>query len=370
MHDEVGPPRPDRFVGIFYFICNLYRGPEPARDVTKLLAANPQQPGFEPGVPHYWGEPELGYYLSTDRWAIRKHAYMLADAGVDTLIFDVTNDVTFPESYRAVCEVFRDVRGEGEATPDICFLASEASIRLLWDDLYAKGDYADLWFRWQGKPLLIFGQWEKRGAMPDVALPQHVRDFFTIRQSWAWDSLPWYGDGGRHRWPWVAHHPQCVGWDVPGVAEQVPVAVAQHPLSGIGRSFHDGRQPERSAYDVTPQTPLGLHFQEQWEHALAVDPEFIFVTGWNEWTAGGARCEDPSQEALQALWDFFPSATLGSRWRPATSTLLTSTTRSSAATPSRFAADLRTTTTTNSSPTFAATRARVRRRRPRRSRLT
>lgn len=314
--EECGDPRPNRFVGIFYFICNLYDGPELPRDVTKMLAANPQNPGFRPGLPHFWGEPEYGYYRSTDRWVIRKHAYMLADAGVDTLIFDVTNDQTFPESYTAVCDVFRQVRGEGERTPDICFLASERSIGLLWGEFYAQGLYADLWFQWQGKPLLLFGQHDKRGFMAATELPQRIHDFFTIRRSWAWDSLPWYGDDGHHRWPWVAHYPQCIGWDRPGVAEQVAVAIGQHPLSAIGRSFHDGVQPETNEYDVTPFTHIGLHFEEQWRRALAVDPEFVFVTGWNEWLAGGAVCDDPSQEALQGHWDFFPTARLGRAGRP------------------------------------------------------
>jgi len=30
----------------------------------------------------------------------------------------------------------------------------------------------------------------------------------------------------------------------------------------------------------------GYNFQEQWERALQLDPQFIFVTGWNEWIAG------------------------------------------------------------------------------------
>ena len=98
----------------------------------------------------------------------------------------------------------------------------------------------------------------------------------------------------------------AVGWDQPGVAEMVPVAVGQHPLSNIGRSFHNGKQPPTNDYDVTEFTNQGLHFAEQWQRALEVDPEFIFITGWNEWMAGSAVCEDPSQEALQALWDFFP----------------------------------------------------------------
>ena len=141
-------------------------------------------------------------------------------------------------------------------------------------------------------------------------------NFFTLRKSWAWDSLAWYGEQGYHRWPWVAHYPQCIGWDQPGVAEQVPVAVGQHPLSGIGRSFHDGQEPPTDEYDVTPFTPQGLHFAEQWKRALEVDPEFVFVTGWNEWTAGAVECDDPSYEALQAKWSFFPGAKLGKAAKP------------------------------------------------------
>jgi hypothetical protein len=310
-YSECGGPRANRAVGIFYFICHDQRPPHIPHNVTEIIAANPQNPAFVPNAGHYWGQPEPGYYLSTDKWVIRKHAYQLADAGVDTLIFDTTNDVTYPRSYEAICEVFRQVRAEGEPTPQICFLASERSIEQVWENLYKPGRYPELWFQWKGKPLLIFGQWEKRGPMPDAHLPQHILDFFTIRQSWAWDSLPWYGDNGHHRWPWVAHYPQCIGWDKPGEAEMVPVAIGQHPLSNIGRSFHDGQQPPTNEYDQTAFTPQGMHFAEQWKRAFEVDPEFIFLTGWNEWAAGSVVCEDPSPAALQALWDFFPGAKLG-----------------------------------------------------------
>lgn len=29
----------------------------------------------------------------------------------------------------------------------------------------------------------------------------------------------------------------------------------------------------------------GIYFQQQWQGALDIDPEFIFITGWNEWVA-------------------------------------------------------------------------------------
>jgi hypothetical protein len=67
----------------------------------------------------------------------------------------------------------------------------------------------------------------------------------------------------------------------PDKPEQICVAVAEHPIANIGRSFHGGRQPAPGQ----ERTAEGLHFAEQWTRALAVDPEFIFVTGWNEWIA-------------------------------------------------------------------------------------
>ena len=66
-----------------------------------------------------------------------------------------------------------------------------------------------------------------------------------------------------------------------GARSQVPVAVAQHATTNIGRSFHDGKQPPPEEM----QTEVGLCFAEQFERALEIDPELIFITGWNEWVA-------------------------------------------------------------------------------------
>lgn len=42
-----------------------------------------------------WGKPELGFYLSTDRAVIRQHAEWLADAGVDFIWIDWSNDLDY-----------------------------------------------------------------------------------------------------------------------------------------------------------------------------------------------------------------------------------------------------------------------------------
>ena len=315
-YEESGPVKGDRFVGMFYFMTHLRTGGDGPYDVTKIKQANPENPQWGAGS-HYWGEPEIGYYLNDEKWAIRRHGYQLADAGVDVIIFDVTNNKTFPEVYLNVCEVWREMRAEGERTPDIAFLGSEISVNTLWKDFYEKGMYPDMWFMWKGKPLLLYGQHEipSRNKVNDIVFNDDILNFFSLRQSWAWTSLPWYNDG-KDEWPWVDHFPQTIGWhEDPEIPENVPVAVGQHPLSNIGRSFHHFHQPETDKYDLTPFTDQGLHFQEQWNWALEVDPEFVFVTGWNEWSAGKQVMKE---EIIPNLlkWNFYPGAHLGKAGKP------------------------------------------------------
>jgi len=316
-YDECGSVKENRYVGMFYFITN-WLGPDSdgPYNVGEILAENPDDPQWGP-IAHYWGEPEIGYYQNEELWAIRRHAYQLSDAGVDVVIFDVTNDKTFPEVYLPICELWTRMRAEGSKTPDIAFLASEIATNTLWDDFYKEGKYKDLWFSWKGKPLLLVGQHEVpgRNLNNDIVFRDEIYDFFSMKQSWAWTSLPWYDDG-KDEWPWVDHFPQTIGWhEDPSIAENVPVAVAQHPFSNIGRSFHHFHQPKVDQYDLTPYTDQGLHFQEQWDRALEVDPEFVFVTGWNEWTAGsGVTGEDVIETAIH--YDFYPGAHLGMAGEP------------------------------------------------------
>ena len=293
-YEECGSPRKDRYVGIFYFSWLGQHGTQGPYDISAILAENPEQRNWGPrGRYHHWGQPELGYYLSTDEYVIRKHAYMLSDAGVDTIIFDATNNLTYEPVYSKICQVYRKMREEGEITPQICFLATKVSADQLWQELYSQGKFQELWFRWHDKPLLLLG------GSPDMPDPEdfaeEVRCFFTMRGCWAWSTGPfadWFKDG-HHSWPWLDHHPQNYGWDIErNTPEETSVCVSQHASTGglyagnIGRSFHDGRQPR---YDPSTHLSgyehLGLCFAEQWRRALEIDPEFIFITGWNEWVA-------------------------------------------------------------------------------------
>lgn len=163
---QVGPPRPDRTVGLFYFLwhgAHIQGGPY---DVTRILAQDPaamqhpENPLWGPlHAPHHWGESIFGYYLTTDAAVLRKHAQMLGDAGVDVVIFDVTNQVTYRDEYRTLLREWSAWRKLGNRTPRIAFLTPfwdpGKVVRELWHDLYSRGEFRDLWFQWEGKPLIL-----------------------------------------------------------------------------------------------------------------------------------------------------------------------------------------------------------------------
>ncbi len=272
---EVGAPKTNKFVGIFYFLW--LEGKGPVYDISKILSANPTNPTWGPvHAFHFWGEPLFGYYRSDDEFVLRKHAQMLTDAGVDVVFLDVTNALTYDSTRDALCRVWTEWRRLGNPTPQIAFLANSQSDRVvnhLYDTFYAKGAFSNLWFHWQGKPLML--------ASTDGVRPEAQR-FFTFRQSWAWTKgHKWFGDG-KDKWPWLDFYPQTPGWhENPDKPEQISVCIAQHPVSNIGRSFHNGKQPPPAE-----QRPHhGLCFAEQWRRALEVNPPMVFVTGWNEWIA-------------------------------------------------------------------------------------
>ncbi|MBE0536541.1 MAG: hypothetical protein IH624_12820 [Phycisphaerae bacterium] len=273
-YEECGPPRKDRTVGIFYFLWLGQHGVGGPYDITAMLADNPDDPKYgPPGAFHHWDQAELGYYLSDSEYVIRKHVSMLVDAQIDTLIFDVTNGPTYNGPYMTVCKVFTELRNAGRPTPQICFLTHSHSAQVItriYNDFYAKNLYPDLWFRWKGKPLILG---------PAENLDPEIRDFFTIRDCWAWTH-------GKDTWQWLDHTPQKYGWhESPDKPEEVSVSAAQHPTSNIGRSFQNGKQPPHDKYARTDTMHLGLYFDEQWKSALKTDPQFIFITGWNEWVA-------------------------------------------------------------------------------------
>ena len=112
----------ERTVGIFYVTWHtqgLHDGKEYRADVSRVLAQDPyasrnnDSPAWTKSSYH-WGEPEWGYFLSQDEYVIRKDMSMLTDAGVDMIIFDVTNAVLYWDEWAVTLRTMAQMKKEGK----------------------------------------------------------------------------------------------------------------------------------------------------------------------------------------------------------------------------------------------------------------
>lgn len=357
-YKEVGPVKKDhrRVVGIFYITfhsddkANLL-SPYMA-DVTKILATDPNA-RLDAKNPlwaynsYHWGEPEMGYFLSKDEYVIRKDMSMLVDAGVDVLIMDVTNAVRYWNEWNVIFQVMEKMKAEGNKVPKFCFWAFNGPVITVVQDLYDKiykvDKYKDLWFYWDGKPLLLYngvpdvdanGKGTKNpnphydaAAKTDRNNPHYgdpdytqafyndytseVKNFFTRRTMW-WGYYEWAGKrfvGTDDNWSFgydlgnenvKLMKPDDLLSTHKGKKEEAAVTPAQHPASLIGKSWtREKGEPQLNQYDlpdsayvpwlgktVNHPEKYGIYFQQRWNEALKADPQFLYLNDWNEWTAG------------------------------------------------------------------------------------
>ncbi len=289
--DSQAPAQKDRLVGLFYFICLSQKGTDGPYDVEKILAQDPTAAtnadhplwGGIDGVAHHWGEPLFGYYFTRDEWVIRKHIEMMAMADVDFIVFDTTNRAIFFDDVTVIMRLIEEYIHAGYRVPKVAFMTNTKSgetVNELYERIYAPGLYRDSWFTYEGKPFII-------GVKEECSPAAQV--FFTFRTS-QWPNQAAQPGG----FPWMEFiRPQRVFRDETGAPEVINVSVAQHPncahsdaaffgyTDAWGRSYHNGAMDGRfRAVDH------GFNVQEQWDYAISVDPKMIFITGWNEWTAG------------------------------------------------------------------------------------
>ncbi|MHB1461455.1 MAG: hypothetical protein ACYC1M_09265 [Armatimonadota bacterium] len=370
---QVGPVMKDqtRVVGIFYITwhsdSNHQKGTYTA-DVASIYRKDPnarldgKNPLWKDGSYH-WGEPEMGYFLSKDEYVIRKDMSMLADAGVDVLVMDVTNAVRYWDEWAVVFPVMQKMKAEGNKVPKFCFWAFNGPcitvVQDLYDKIYKENKYKDLWFYWQGKPLILWNGspavdangagiqnpnlYYDEKAKTDTTNPHYndpkyttqyltdypdeIKNFFTSRTMW-WGYHMWAGKrfvGTEDNWsfgyqmndPAVANmNPNDLVSTHKGKKEEAAVTPAQHPMSLVGKSWsRESGEPELNEYDEparalvpwlgkTVKNPMdyGIYFQQRWDEALAANPQFVYINDWNEWTAGKYPTDG---EFMRRKSDFF-----------------------------------------------------------------
>ena len=354
----VGPLKQDhrRIVGMFYITWHRdshakLKKPY-AADVDRILAADPKarldpKHALWTEGSYHWGEPEMGYFLSKDEYVIRHDMSMLADAGVDVLVMDVTNAERYWDEWETIFAVMAKMRAEGNRVPQFCFWAFNGPVitvvQELYDRIYKTQKAKDLWLMWDGKPLLLYNGTPTSDANgkgvanpnphfdaaaktnsanlhygdPDYTEPAYkdytkeVKSFFTLRTMW-WGYYQWAGQrfvGTEDNWSFGldlgdakvrALPPEQLVSTHQGRREEAAVTPAQHPSSLVGKSWtREHGEPELNEFDLPVPTYVpwlgktvehpegyGIYFQQRWEEALPTNPEFLYINDWNEWTAG------------------------------------------------------------------------------------
>ena len=313
-YEDVGGPKEDKTVAMFYWTWHADLGGNEPLNLTEFMKQYPEarvdydHPAWPTsGTAYFWNEPIYGYYKTNDTWVLRKQAELLANAGVDTIFTDNTNgNFTWRTSYIPLYETWSDAQINGAVdVPKVSYLlpfgatsGSKEQIEAIYQDIYRKDKYQNLWFYWDDKPMLMA---YNSNITTSTNLGKEIKSFFTWRAG-----QPGYLVSGTsaNQWGWLSTYPQALYAErgqsavLRGDVEQMTVGVAvnhnyqTHNIAAmnegefvIGRSY-SSKFENRYVTEGDSASLWGYNFSEQFDYALEVDPQVIFITGWNEWTAG------------------------------------------------------------------------------------
>ena len=308
---DVGAPREDKTLAMFYWTWHTKETASAgAVNTTELLKQYPDakndynhQAWVGTGRYCFWNEPIYGFYTTEDPWVLRKQGELLANAGVDVIFTDNTNGgYTWRESYQVLYPTWEGMlKNSGVDVPKISFLlpfgahsGHVSQINQIYHDIYKDGKYQDLWYYLDGKPMIM----ALRNGVPSGDIGSEIKSFFTFRAG-----QPEYrvSNTAAKAWGWLSVYPQATYYasandKAKGIVEQMTVGVAVNhnyvtkeitAMNGqnvMGRSYTSD-YPDRYEKEGASASLWGYQFAEQFTYALEVDPQVLFVTGWNEWHA-------------------------------------------------------------------------------------
>ena len=196
----------------------------------------------------------------------------------------------YPQQLLVLLKALDKYYRQGYDVPQVTFIVKAdtgAHTMRLFESVYkAYPQYSHLWYRMEGKPMIIADE-------DDPAVTEECRDYLSFqyaqwpREGYRQDGFPWMDFG----W-WTENGKQAVFYMKDG-RTMMNATVAQHSgtlafsssaLYGDNtnrtRSWHNGaNDPAEDAY------LYGYNFAEQLDYAISCDPDILFLTGWNEWIA-------------------------------------------------------------------------------------
>ncbi|MDL4818461.1 hypothetical protein QP089_29720 [Actinomadura sp. OS1-43] len=269
-----------------------------------------------------WGTPKLGAYDSADPATIRQHGAWLADAGIDFILIDWSNDIDYPgDPSRTDIKAIEDATAAVFATfaqmsarPNIAILIGTSHaedygngrIQAKADQVYrtfvADPAFGALYQTFRGKPLLV--DYAGTPALFPNGLPPWDDGRFTVRHMtgfvseqpnllagrvskygyWSWE------DRGEQTYPVVDGVPEAM---------MVTAGVRGDPNGWASADKREGRNN-------------GQTFVSKWDRAVAIRPQVVLVQSFNEWTGCPAR---PGEEMSPEFSnDIEPSVELGTQY--------------------------------------------------------
>ncbi|MDP4132700.1 MAG: stalk domain-containing protein [Bacillota bacterium] len=314
-YEEVGDvKKEDRYIGMFYWDWHTGAPDKTARIPSEIVKAHPEakytfdSPVWDISGVYYWSQPLFGFYDNTDYWVYRKQAVLLANADVDVVFFDCTNgDQCFYRGLKTQLNAWRDARASGVDAPKISALCSwktnkANSVKFFYLTMFKDGNYSDLWFYWNGKPLLMSAaykssteKYEDPSDMYYVAFMDEMYNSFTFKSSGGRS-----GQTDKDQFIWLEDYPQHkFGTYSDGRTEFMSLGCSINESYVWGKSitgvFSDEYTKGRSYTEAFGEdwTENGFRqnsfLKEQESRVLDTDPAFVFVDGWNEWIAGRQR---------------------------------------------------------------------------------
>jgi len=265
---------------------------------------------------YYHSRPKLGFYcvyrarpgetgVVPDCPDIEKtlstHASQLIAAGVDHVVIDATNltgldpggDVLQLRPIEVLFEEWAKLRAKGIKTPQIAVWHAIPTGSTQWtgyQKIYSNPAYDGLVMhdKKSGKKVFFVVDPPDSGRFPDATILAAIQsnggknDVITQRM-WTLDKT----DASIDRWAFMSwcHDGTALTTNIVGMG---PCAQPHTPKSALGSaiavapSFQTGygSLPFGSAGKLA-----GLTYKRQWETAFSVRPEYVFISGWNEFTA-------------------------------------------------------------------------------------
>lgn len=259
-----------------------------------------------------WGTPLYGTYSSDDREMIYRHGKMFAEAGIDFIFVDWSNNTTYhaEDSYDSGMSMIEDatdllfeVWSEIPGAPKICIFVGpghsgyssvldgnhQRKVEQVYDRYVNNPEYADMYFYYEGKPLLMcYG-----------STPVNKAYLSSDRYSASWDDsrfttrwLSGYVNQqnvllesssdklSKFYWSWEERGEQSFSVKN-GRVEAITVSAATRPGGNV------------PAYERNN----GETLKKQFQRANDLGAGIVLLTTWNEWIYG----EQPSAEGSRDL---------------------------------------------------------------------